>query len=107
MSASALTHEQRLQIVHLACIAAWSNLDVRPEEHDVVIDMARQMALSEAEIEKVGCWLSDGPPDFDPYTIPREHREAYLSAFLEVVTADGRIDLEESETIRVLRELLA
>jgi uncharacterized tellurite resistance protein B-like protein len=107
MSASTLNHEQRIQIVHLACIAAWSNLDVRDEERDVVLDMARQLGLSDTEMARVKGWLQDGPPDFDPYTIPREHREAYLRAFLEVVTADGRIDLEESETIRVLRELLA
>lgn len=106
MSTATMSPEQRLQLAHLACIAAWSNLEVRPEERAVVLDIAAHLQLGQEGVSKVEAWLADGPPDFDPYTIPREHREAFLQAFLEVATADGRIDLEESETIRVLRELL-
>jgi len=107
MAISHMNPDQRLQLVQLACVAAWSNLDVRPEERAVVLDIASTLDLPPGSDKLVECWLSDGPPDLDPYSIPREHRDSYLQAFLEVATADGRIDLEESETIRVLRELLA
>ncbi len=107
MPTTHMTAEQRLQLVQLACIAAWSDLEVRPEERSVVLDIAANLELPAGSKALVEGWVLDGPPDLDPYAIPREHRDAYLRAFLEVATADGRIDLEESEMIRVLRELLA
>jgi len=106
MNTASMTPAQRSQLVHMACVAAWSNLDVHPEEREVVLRIARQLELSADELAKVEGWLKDGPPDFDPYAIPREHREAYIETFMEVARADGQIDLEESETIKVLHELL-
>ena len=69
-------------------------------------DLALQLELSTADRAQVERWLEDGAPDFDPDVIPRAHREAFLAAFLEVATADGRFDTEESDLLRVLRELL-
>jgi tellurite resistance protein len=106
-STAPMTPRQRLELVQLACVAAWSDADVRPEEREVVRDLALHLALPEADLATVERWLAHGPPDFDPYNIPRAHRDAYLQAFLEVATADGRFDPEESGLLRVLRELLA
>ena len=104
---AAMTPRQRLELVQLACVAAWSDADVRPEEREVVRDLARHLGLSDSERATVERWLTSGPPEFDPYAIPHGHCEAYLNAFLEVATADGRFDPEESALLRVLRELLA
>jgi uncharacterized tellurite resistance protein B-like protein len=90
----------------MACIAAWADLEIHESERAVVFDLATQLALPGAELSEVKEWLRSPPPDFDPYDIPREHRAAFLEAFLEVITADGRIDPEESEAIRLLRELV-
>jgi uncharacterized tellurite resistance protein B-like protein len=102
-----MPHETRKKLVQMACIAAWSDLEIQDTERRVVLEIATQLALTPAELEEVKHWLDDAPPEFDPYDIPREHRAAFLEAILEVVTADGRIDVEESELIRLLRDLVA
>ena len=95
----------RKKLVQMASVAAWSDLEVRPTEREVVLDIARQMGFDQAELAEVRDWLDNSPPEFDPYEIPLQHRQAFLEAFLEVATADGRIATEESEMIRILREL--
>lgn len=101
-----MTPSTRKKLVQMACIAAWSDLEIVESERQVIFDLATQLALPGETLEEVRAWLESPPPDFDPYEIPNEHRAAFLEAFLEVVTADGRIDPEESETIRLLRELV-
>ncbi|MCC6621534.1 MAG: TerB family tellurite resistance protein [Deltaproteobacteria bacterium] len=93
------------KLVQMAAIAAWADLEVRPIERDVVLDIARQMGIDGPDLKEVRGWLESGPPEFDPYEIPLSHRQAFLEALLEVATADGRIATEESEMIRILREL--
>lgn len=107
MPIASMPPHTRKKLVQMACVAAWSDLEIQDSERKVVFEIATQLALNAAELEEVKRWLDEAPPEFDPYDVPHEHRQAFLEAFLEVVTADGRIDAEESETIRVLRELLA
>lgn len=107
MSIASMPHPTRKKLVQMACVAAWSDLEIQEPERQVVFEIATQLALGPDELDEVRRWLDEAPPEFDPYDIPHEHRQTFLSAFLEVVTADGRIDTEESEAIRVLRELLA
>ncbi len=42
----------------------------------------------------------------DPYEIPPAHRTAFFQALTRVIESDGRIDPRESETLRLLRELI-
>lgn len=107
MNIATMTPTTRKKLVQMACVAAWSDLEIRPEERRAIFDLATQLALPGADLAEIKDWLSAPPPDFDPYDIPNEHRQAFLEAFLEIVTADGRIDPEESEAIRLLRELVA
>jgi len=93
------------KLVQLACIAAWVDLEVKPTERDVVLAIATQLGYSQDELLEVRGWLEHAPPEIDPYEIPTEERQAFLEAFLEVASADGRIAAEESEMIRILREL--
>ncbi len=106
MNIATMTPATRKKLVQMACIAAWSDLEIHEAERRVVYDLATQLALPGSDLADVKEWLKSPPPDFDPYEIPDEHRSAFLEAFLEVMTADGRIDPEESETIRLLRELV-
>ena len=82
-------------------------MDIAPEERTVVLGLATRLALDKSELEVVNGWLKTPPPEFDPYTIPRAHREAFLAAMLKVAEADGRIDPEETETFRLIRELVS
>ena len=97
----------RKKLLQMACVAAWTDLEVRAEERAVILDMARQWGLTGKDLQDVTKWLDKMPPDFDPFEIPSKHKREFLAAFLEVVTADGRIDPAESETIRVLRDLVS
>ena len=100
-----LTTKRRL--LQLACVAAWSDMSLGETERDVVVKMAHEVGLEGPDLELVKHWLREGPPDFDPYDIPHEHRQLFLEAFTRVVEADGRIDPEESESIRLIRELVS
>ena len=101
-----MTPPTRKKLVQMACVAAWADLEIQEEERRVIFDLATKLALPGADLGEVREWLKSPPPDFDPYDIPSEHRQAFLEAFLQVVVADGRIDPEESEAIRLLRELV-
>ena len=98
--------EERLQLVQLACLAAWADLIVVPEERQVVFELANHLAFGEEQLEEVSQWLTGPPPEIDPGTLPLEHRQLFLDALLEVVLADGRLEPEESEMLTLLRELL-
>ena len=106
MPTSAMTPRQRLDLLQLACVAAWSDAEIHPQERAVVRDLARHFELDAVDVARVEGWLTVGPPDFDPQAIPEAHRQTYFRAFLEVATADGRLDPAESALIRLLRELL-
>ena len=106
MSVEKLRKRDRLKLMQLACVAAWSDMSIQDEERRVVQKLAESLALGEEEMAFVERWLVAPPPDFDPYDIPFEHRGLFLKTIMDVVEADGRIDPEESETIRLLRELM-
>jgi len=95
------------RLMQLACVAAWSNMELVEAERDAVLQLAHEIDLAEGDLDLVKHWLREGPPDFDPYDVPHSHRQAFLEAFTRVVAADGRIDPEESEAIRLIRELVS
>ncbi|MCA9515692.1 MAG: TerB family tellurite resistance protein [Myxococcales bacterium] len=97
----------RRRLIQLACVAAWSDMNLADVEKEVVLNLARELELGEDDTQRVKSWLANGPPDFDPYDIPLAHRQAFLEAFTQVIAADGRIDPEESEAIRLIRELVS
>ncbi len=102
-----MNQRTRKQLVQVACIAAWADLEIAAEEMEVIRGLATRLELSDSDKQVVEAWLKSPPPEIDPYDIPHKHRKAFLQVFREVVEADGRIDLEESETIQLLSELLA
>ena len=70
------------------------------------MQLAMDVALGEDDMDDVQAWLTSPPPEFDPQDIPRRHGPVFLEALARVVAADGRIDPEECETLRLLSELL-
>ena len=107
MDMDAMKPSDRMKLIQMACVAAWSDMDMAPEERTVVLELATRLALEGDELTTVEGWLKSPPPEFDPYTIPRAYREAFLSAMTKVAKADGRIDPEETETFRLIRELVS
>ncbi|TNF24195.1 MAG: TerB family tellurite resistance protein [Deltaproteobacteria bacterium] len=103
----AMNATTKRRLMQLACVAAWSNMEVVDAERDAVLAIAHDIDLGEGDLELVKRWLREGPPDFDPYDVPHTHRKAFLEVFTRVVAADGRIDPEESEAIRLIRELVS
>lgn len=98
--------DTRRRLLAVACVAAWSDLEVQDQERTVVQELASELALGEEGRLLAKKWLSEGPPEVDPYEIPREHRAAFFQALARVIESDGRIDPRESETLRLLRELI-
>lgn len=96
----------RRRLIQLACVAAWSDMSLAEGEKQAVLTLARELDLGDDDVQRVKSWLVNGPPDFDPYDIPLAHRQTFLEAFTRVIAADGRIDPEESEAIRLIRELV-
>jgi uncharacterized tellurite resistance protein B-like protein len=101
-----LSQNTRRRLIQMACVAAWSDMDIADEEREAVRKLAHSMDFSEEDMKVVEEWLKRPPPEFDPYDIPREHRKLFLDSFVEIIESDGRIDPEESESIRLLRELV-
>lgn len=97
----------RERLVQLACVAAWSDLTVAPEERAVVLQLAAAVALDPRSMAKVQTWLDGPPPFIDPQAIPPEHRAAFLEALRAVIAADGRLARSECETLRLIEELVA
>jgi len=103
----AMNATTKRRLIQLACVAAWSNMELVDAERDAVHLLAQELGLEPTDLALVEHWLRDGPPDFDPYDVPHEHRQAFLDAFMRVIAADGRIDPEESEAVRLIRELVS
>jgi uncharacterized tellurite resistance protein B-like protein len=103
-----LTRAERLTLVKFVCAAVWADLEVSESEKSYILSLALRLGLPHDEAEQVRQWLEEPPPpeEVDPARIPREHRQLFLEAVEEAITADSVIDPPERETLRLLRELL-
>lgn len=97
----------RRKLVQMACVAAWSDMDVAESERGVVRALAHELGLGGDDLLTIEEWLKTPPPEFDPYEIPRAYREAFVDVLERVVVADGVIDPEECVTLALIRELSA
>lgn len=96
----------RERLVQLACVAAWSDLDVADEEREVVLALAAKLALGPKAMDRVQGWLNGPPPYLDPLAIPVEHRRTFIDTLKAVIKADGRLEPGECETLRLIEELV-
>jgi hypothetical protein len=107
MELDKLDSTARRQLMKLACIAAWTDLEVVERERDFIVALGVRLGLSEAALDEVRGWLRSGPPELDPGSLPLEHKRAFLGVYSEILISDGRIDPMESRSFELLRELLS
>lgn len=103
-----LTEDEKLRLLRFVCSFAWADLEIAEKERDFVRDLAQKMALSDEANEQVLSWL-DHPPseeELDPFEVPAAHRKLILEAVLEMVAADGIVDMMEVESFAIFEALM-
>ncbi|HSN98098.1 MAG TPA: TerB family tellurite resistance protein [Candidatus Nanopelagicales bacterium] len=104
-----LSREERLQLMRFVCSFAWADLEIQPKERKFVEKLITKLGLNEEEQKLVRGWL-EVPPEaeaLDPQQIPRPHRQIFLDTARQMIAADGKIDPEEEESLRLLEQLTA
>jgi tellurite resistance protein len=103
-----LSSEDRLRLLRFACAFAWADLEVAKKERRFVADLAKGLGATEEELAQVKRWLKVPPDaeDIDPTEIPPEHRQLFLNAAVQMISADGRVDSEEVEILSLFEQLL-
>lgn len=94
--------------MRFVCSFAWIDLEIRPEERELVARLIRRLQLDDEEKERVSEWLDSPPPaeSVDPGLIPREHRMTFLRAVESTVSVDGEVTPEERDTLLVFAQLI-
>ena len=103
-----LTRDERLLLMEFVCSFAWADLEVKPEERDLVAKQIRRLKLDDDEAEQVKEWLDAPPPldDLDPARVPHAHRVKFLRAIESIVTVDGEVSPEERESLILFAQLI-
>lgn len=104
----ALDQEDRLRLMRFVCSFAWADLEVRPQERELVAALVDRLDLNEEERAQVAEWLQVPPAadDLDPADIPREHRQLFLDVAKTIVMSDGTVEQVEAENLVLLEQLL-
>ncbi len=104
----ALDREDRLRLMRFVCSFAWADLEIRPQERELVTSLVERLELNESEQAQVAEWLLVPPAadDLDPADIPREHRKLFLDAARTIVMSDGSVEEVEVENLLILEQLL-
>jgi len=103
-----LTREERLLLMGFVCSFAWADLEVKPEERDLVARMMHRLQLDDEEEQQVFQWLESPPPpgSVDPKLIPTAHRMKFLRAVESTVTVDGEVSEEERGSLLLFAKLI-
>ena len=100
-----MTAAERMNLMRFVCSFVWTDLQVAQSERDLVMRIAGRMGLTDPEVRQVAMWLKV-PPDVDPTTVPREHRQLFLQTAELAIQADGRVVPAERDSIALFRALL-
>ena len=103
-----LTREERLLLMRFVCSFAWADLEVKPEERNLVARLIYRLQLDDEEKREVLQWLESPPPpgSVDPKLVPRAHRMKFLRAVESTVTVDGEVSAEERDSLLVFAKLI-
>lgn len=103
-----ITPDDRLRLLRFACAFAWADLEIAERERTFVLDLAKKLGSSEDELDRVNAWLTVPPPgeDVDPTDIAPEHRQLFLNAALQMISADGHVDKDEIEVLSLFEQLM-
>ena len=109
LTLSSLSVPDRLQILEFVCAFAWADFKVRSSERELIARLVQHAELDAEAAGQVESWLQrpPSPDEIDPLDVPAAHRPLLLALVLELITADGEISPEESETYNLLSQLLA
>jgi uncharacterized tellurite resistance protein B-like protein len=103
-----LTREERMLLMRFVCSFVWADLEVKPEERELVAQLIHRMQLDDEEEQQVLRWL-DSPPSpgsVDPKMVPRAHRMKFLRAVESIVTVDGEVSPEERDRLLLFAKLI-
>lgn len=103
-----LSSKDRLRLMKFVCSFVWADLEVKGSEKKFVANMVKKLHLTADEAAQVKEWLKvpPRPEEVDPTTIPTEHRQMFLDTMRDVVTADGEVDKDEWENLKLFEQLL-
>jgi len=103
-----LTRKERMLLMRFVCSFAWADLEVKPEERDLVARWVRRLQLDDEEQQQVFQWLESPPPpaSVDPTLVPRAHRMRFLRAIESTVAVDGEVSPEERDSLLVFAKLI-
>jgi tellurite resistance protein len=104
-----LPKEERLSLMRFVCSFAWADFEIQDEERTFIAKLIRALELEPDEKKLVDEWLKvpPMPEEVDPTQIPRKHREIFLETVKAVVMADGVLDPDEEENLKLFVELLS
>jgi uncharacterized tellurite resistance protein B-like protein len=108
MDFSVLDREERMRLFRFVCSFAWADLEVADTERKYVNDLVERLEMDSDERTQILAMLElpPAPDDVDPTEIPNEHRQLFLNAMVGMMTADGRVDTAEVETLSLFGQLL-
>ena len=103
-----LDRRDRLRLVEFVCSFAWADFEIQPEERVFISRLIRRLDLDKDEDLQVQRWLERPPliDGLDPTSIPPAHRRIFVEAIEGLITADGEIAEEESESFEIFKQLL-
>jgi uncharacterized tellurite resistance protein B-like protein len=108
MSLKKLSTTDRMRLMKFVCSFAWADLEVHAKERALINKLAKTLGLDKDELKQVEQWLVLPPraEEVDPAQIPVKHRELFLDAVRDVVAADGKLAVEEKESLDLLQQLI-
>jgi hypothetical protein len=103
-----LTREERLLLLRFVCSFVWADLEVKPEERELVARLIRHLNLEDEERRQVLEWLESPPPpgSVDPKLVPRAHRMKFLRAVESTITVDGDVSPDERDNLLLFAKLI-
>ncbi|MFH2006350.1 MAG: TerB family tellurite resistance protein [bacterium] len=103
-----LPKEDRLSLMRFVCSFAWADFEIQDEERTFIGKLIAALELEPDEKKLVAEWLKvpPRPEEVDPTDVPRRHRELFLATVKAVVMADGVLDPDEEENLKLFTELL-
>jgi uncharacterized tellurite resistance protein B-like protein len=108
MPTKQLDPEERMRLMKFVCSFAWADLEVKDSEREFIKRLMKRLDLSSAEKKQVEQWLELPPAadELDPNEVPRAHRQLFVDTARAMIAADGVIDEQERENLRLLEMLL-
>ena len=96
-------------MLRFVCSFAWADFEIQDQERTFIGRLMRKLDVDADEKQQVEEWLKvpPRPEEVDPTQIPKKHRELFLGQVRGVILADGVLDPEEAENLKLFEELLS